>query len=48
MDILDRALESRTVDVEALLHHIQQIQDRVKLPPLTEEVLREAKAEGRL
>ena len=47
IDILGRAVESLPVDVEALLAEVQQIHARIKIPPLTEKMLRAAKNEGR-
>ena len=47
IDILERSLESKPVDVEALLDQVQRIQARLHLAPLTAQVLREAKSQGR-
>lgn len=47
IDILERALDSKPVDVEQLLAEVERIHARVNLPPLTEGFLREAKNAGR-
>jgi plasmid stability protein len=47
LEVLDRSLENKPVDVEALLEQVRRIHARLPLPPLTEELLREAKGEGR-
>jgi hypothetical protein len=47
IDILDRSLGNKPVEVEALLAQAQRMQDRLRLAPLTEDVLREAKGKGR-
>ena len=47
IDILDRSLESKPVDVEVLLRQAREIQVRLRLPPLTEAALQAAKTEGR-
>ena len=47
IDILDRSLENKPVDVEALLNQARHVQTRLRLPPLTEEALQEAKRKGR-
>lgn len=43
IEVLDRSLASKPVDVEGLLEQARLIQARLGLPPLTEAVLREAK-----
>jgi plasmid stability protein len=44
---LERSLLSRRVDPEAFLARVDFLQKKVTLPPLTDELLRKAKAEGR-
>ncbi len=45
IDLLDRSLASKPVDVEGLLEQARLIQARLRLPPLTAGVLREAKGQ---
>jgi plasmid stability protein len=47
IDILERAVDPKPVDVEQLLAEVEGIHARVNLPPLTEGFLREAKNAGR-
>lgn len=44
---LERSLQSRRIDPEALLARLEVLQKRVSLPPLTDEILRKARTEGR-
>ncbi len=44
---LERSLQSRRIDPEAFLARIDSLQKRISLPPLTDEILKKAKAEGR-
>ena len=44
---LKRALQGGRVDPEAFLAGVEAMQQRMSLPPLTEEILRAAKEEGR-
>ena len=44
---LERALHARRVDPEAFLSRIEALQTQITLPPLTDEILRRAKEEGR-
>jgi antitoxin FitA len=43
----ERAVESEAVDPAAALARIRKLRERVPLPPLTEELLEQASAEGR-
>jgi plasmid stability protein len=45
---LQHALQSGRVDPEAFLARVEALQQRISLPPLTDEILRIAKEEGRL
>lgn len=47
IDILEKAVLSQPVDVEALLAEVASIRSRVTGPPLTEELLRQARNVGR-
>ena len=47
IDILESTANTKTVDVAALLEEVQQIHARLNVPPLSEELLRSAKNEGR-
>jgi plasmid stability protein len=47
IDILEAAMQSQPVNVEALLSEIESIRARVKGPPLSEELLAEARNGGR-
>jgi plasmid stability protein len=47
IDILDRSLETKPLDVETLLEQVRQIHRRLQLPPLTEKALQAAKTKGR-
>lgn len=47
IDILERAVDPKPVDVEQLLAEVEAIHARVNLPPLTGGFLREAKNAGR-
>ena len=44
---LEQGLRGRLVDPEAFLIRVEALQKQITLPPLTEEVLRRAKEEGR-
>lgn len=44
---LKRALQGRRIDPEAFLARVQALQRQIPLPPLTDEMLRTAKGEGR-
>ena len=41
--LLDETLRSQRVDPEAFLSQLKTLRDRLSLPPLTDEFLREAK-----
>lgn len=45
---LERALRGRRVDPETFLSRVEALQKQITLPPLTDDVLRKAKEEGRL
>jgi plasmid stability protein len=47
IEILEKAVQSQPLDTEALLAEIEQVRARLKGPPLTEEILREARNGGR-
>jgi plasmid stability protein len=47
IDILEKAVESRPVDVEALIADVDRLHAKYKIPPVTDEFLRAAKNEGR-
>ena len=44
---LERALRGRRVDPETFLSRIEALQKQIALPPLTDDILRRAKEEGR-
>ena len=44
---LEQSFQSRRIDPEVFLARIETLQKRVSLPPLTDEVLKRAKSEGR-
>jgi hypothetical protein len=44
---LEKAVETTPLDMEALRAEIEKNRARLKVPPLTEEFLREAKNQGR-
>ncbi len=44
---LEQGLRGRRVDPEAFLKRVEALERQVTLPPLTDEVLRRAKEEGR-
>lgn len=44
---LKRVLQASRVDPEAFLSGVEAMQQRMSLPPLTDELLRAAKEEGR-
>lgn len=44
---LERALSVKRVDPEAVLARIKALQERTSLPWLTDEILRQAREEGR-
>lgn len=44
---LERSLKARRVDPEAFLARVDRLRDRIGLPPLTDEILQEAREEGR-
>lgn len=44
---LEQALRCGRVDPEAFLSRIEALQTQITLPPLTDEILRGAKEEGR-
>ncbi len=43
IDILEKAVESTAVDVEALLTEVKKIQARINMPPLSNDALQAAK-----
>jgi plasmid stability protein len=45
---LKHALQDSRVDPEAILAKVEALQQQTSLPPLTDEILRAAKEEGRL
>lgn len=47
IDILEKAVESHPVNIEELIAEVDRIHARSKIPPITEELLRAAKTEGR-
>jgi plasmid stability protein len=47
IDILEKALESAPLDIEALLAEVERVQARLKVPPLSDDILRAAKNHGR-
>jgi len=47
IDILETAVETRPIKVDELLKRIEEVHARIRIPPLTEEILREAKNSGR-
>jgi len=44
---LERTLANKPMDTDALLARVDELREKVALPPLTEEVLRVAKNSGR-
>jgi len=44
---LERSIGSTPVDPDAFLARVRRLQERTKLPPLTDEMLEEARREGR-
>lgn len=44
---LKHALQGRHIDPEVFLARVEALQKRISLPPLTDEILRSAKEEGR-
>ncbi|HEX3528873.1 MAG TPA: Arc family DNA-binding protein [Thermoanaerobaculia bacterium] len=44
---LERSLLSQRIDPEAFLARVDTLQRKIALPPLTDELLRKAKSEGR-
>ncbi|MEW6140430.1 MAG: Arc family DNA-binding protein [Thermodesulfobacteriota bacterium] len=44
---LKRALQGGRIDPEAFLARVEAMQRQVSIPPLTDEILRRAKEEGR-
>jgi len=44
---LKRALQGGRIDPEAFLSRVEALQRQISLPPLTDEILRHAKEEGR-
>lgn len=44
---LERSLGSTQVDPEAFLARVEALQRRISLPPLTDELLEQARTEGR-
>jgi plasmid stability protein len=47
IDILERAVEARPIDIESLVAEAERVRARIKVPPLSEEILRRAETEGR-
>ena len=47
IDIIERAVERRPLDVEDFLTRIAPVRERIKGPPLSEVLLTRAKSEGR-
>lgn len=47
IDILEKAVEVKPTDVDELLAEMQRLRQSTKGPPLTEELLRKAKNQGR-
>ncbi|HEX8672317.1 MAG TPA: Arc family DNA-binding protein [Longimicrobium sp.] len=44
---LERSIGSEPIDPEAFIARVRRLQDRTKLPPLTDEMLEEAMNYGR-
>ena len=44
---LEQSFQNRRVDPEAFLARIDALHKRVSIPPLTDEMLKKAKSEGR-
>jgi plasmid stability protein len=44
---LERSIGSASIDPEAFLTRVRRLQERTKLPPLMEELLEQARREGR-
>jgi plasmid stability protein len=44
---LERSVGRASIDPEAFLTRIRSLRERTKLPPLTEELLEQARREGR-
>jgi plasmid stability protein len=47
IDILEKAVESQPVNIEELIAEVDRLHATYKIPPITEEILRAAKNEGR-
>jgi plasmid stability protein len=47
IDILEKAVESRPVDIEELIADVDRLHAKYKIAPVTDEFLRAAKNEGR-
>lgn len=47
IDILEKAVTAQPIKIEEILADIERIQADIKLPPLTEDLLRTAKNQGR-
>jgi len=45
---LERFLRNKRLDPKTFLNRVDRLRERVRLPPLTDEILRAAKEEGRL
>ena len=47
IDILERAVQSQPVNIEEFITDLDRFHATHKIPPITEELLRAAKSEGR-
>ena len=44
---IEQTVHSRQIDPEEYLHRVESLRKRIKVPPLTDALLRQAKEEGR-
>jgi plasmid stability protein len=44
---IEQTVRSRQIDPHEYLHRVETLRRRIKVPPLTDALLRQAKAEGR-
>jgi plasmid stability protein len=44
---IEQTVRSRQIDPHEYLHRVENLRRRIKVPPLTDALLRQAKAEGR-
>ena len=44
---LDRSLRIRKIQPDIFIQEVRQLREKLKVPPLTEEFLKDAKSEGR-